>query len=116
MTGPLGISQKEQWELDEMLEGFRSNEKPLVRGENKLQEWEKPRKLIIIEAYNGYILQRGGGVDEIVVVEERDDTNHLFRRLLEAVAESFGMEYNPFSDKNLNITFDKVGDECENHK
>jgi len=77
------------------------------------------RELKIVEANNGYILSHdveqdeNVWIEEIDVVEETDDTNDLFRRLLEKVAEHFGMQYDKFSSENLNITFDKKGHKVE---
>ena len=78
------------------------------------------RELKIVEAENGYILSFDVLMDEDGrmelcqnVIEENGDTNDLFRRLLENVAEHFGMEYNKWKSDNLNITFDKKGHECE---
>ena len=77
------------------------------------------RELKIVEANNGYVLSRdveqdeNVWIEEIDVVEETDDTNDLFRRLLEKVAEHFGMQYDKFSSENLNITFDKKGHKVE---
>jgi len=78
------------------------------------------RELKIVEAENGYILSFDVLMDEDghmelwqSVIEENSDTNDLFRRLLENVAEHFGMEYNKWKSDNLNITFDKKGHECE---
>lgn len=78
------------------------------------------RELKIIEANNGYILSSMILIDDDgelelfqEVIEERDDTNELFRRLLERVAAYFGMEYNKFGSDNLNITFDKKGHKVE---
>ena len=78
------------------------------------------RELKIVEAENGYILSFDVLMDEDghvelcqSVIEENGDTNDLFRRLLETVAEHFGMEYNKWKSDNLNITFDKKGHECE---
>ena len=78
------------------------------------------RELKIVEAENGYILSFDVLMDEDGrmelcqnVIEENGDTNDLFRRLLENVAEHFGMEYDKWKSDNLNITFDKKGHECE---
>ena len=78
------------------------------------------RELKIVEAENGYILSFDVLMDEDGrtelcqnVIEENSDTNDLFRRLLETVAEHFGMEYDKWKSDNLNITFDKKGHECE---
>ena len=77
------------------------------------------RELRISEANNGYVLSHDVEMDENVweeettVIEERDDTNDLFKRLLEAVAEHFGMVYNKYGSNNLNITFDRKGHKIE---
>lgn len=71
----------------------------------------KPRILTITETYNGYFLRWGDGADESEVVEERTDTEDLFKRLLERTANYFGYGYDPFNNKNLNIKFNKKGDE-----
>jgi len=77
------------------------------------------RELRISEANNGYVLSydieqdENVWTEEIEVVEEIDDENDLFRRLLEKVAEYFGMEYNKWGSENVNITFDRKGHKVE---
>ena len=73
--------------------------------------------LKIMEAENGFILtsevENEEGKKEFVftVVEEID--GECIKRLLEKVAEHFGVAYNKFSANNLNITFDKKGHKVE---
>ena len=73
------------------------------------------RNLRISEANNGYVLSHdveiedNVWVEELEVVEEVDDENDLFRKLLTKVAEHFGINYDEFSHNNLNISFDRKG-------
>ena len=73
------------------------------------------RALGIKECENGFVLMYQVEVrDEVweteyIPIEDRGDEEDLFRRLLEKVAEYFGLEYNKWGSDNLNITFDRKG-------
>lgn len=59
---------------------------------------------------NGYQLVWRGDEIEIQVIENiNDNDEETMTRMLTAVAEHFGYNYDKFSDKNLNISFDKKG-------
>jgi len=64
---------------------------------------------------NGFILshkdEKEDGVPEITkeVIEECDDEKETMTRLLERVAEYFGIGHDKFAGDNLNITWTKKG-------
>lgn len=72
-------------------------------------------KLRIEKIENGYILSHDEEVEDNVfetmkeVIEEEDDEKVAMKRLLEKVAEFFGIQYDKYAEKNLNITWDKKG-------
>lgn len=76
-------------------------------------------ELKIMWAENGYVLDyeeeiyEGVKVLRHAVIEDIDSEEDCMKRMLERVAEHFGYSYNKFSDKNLNITFDKKGHKVE---
>ena len=76
-------------------------------------------ELRISTANNGFILyskvetEDNVWVEEMEVVEETNDEHDLFRRMLEKVAEYFGITYNKYGHDNINITFDKKGCKVE---
>lgn len=75
--------------------------------------------LNIVEARNGYTLSHeiegfGDPTElQLDVIEDSGDERAAIKRLLEAVADHFGFHYDPFSSENINITFDRKGDEVE---
>ncbi|HCP08534.1 MAG TPA: hypothetical protein DIT25_01915 [Candidatus Moranbacteria bacterium] len=64
---------------------------------------------------NGFILshkeEANEGAPEITkeVIEEGDDEKETMKRLLERVAEYFGIRYDKFAEDNLSITWNKKG-------
>jgi len=79
----------------------------------------RDRELKIEGSDDGFVLiyqtevRDGIWETEYVPVEDLGDEQDLFRRLLDRVAEYFGMEYNKWNPSNLNITFDKRGHKVE---
>ena len=72
------------------------------------------RELKIIESMNGYVLIYDIKEDDFtetfyLPVEDMGDEKDCLKRLLEAVADHFGFNYDRFRPNNLNITFDKEG-------
>jgi len=80
-------------------------------------------ELLITKAENGFILEHEYQFDDNKVkaeytLIEGDDSciegeEDMFRRLLEEVADFFGLQYNKFESNNLNIKFDKKGHKLE---
>jgi hypothetical protein len=64
---------------------------------------------------NGFILSHEEEIEEDVprvmkeVIEEGDDEKETMTRLLERVAEYFGIQHDKFAKDNLNITWNKKG-------
>ena len=77
------------------------------------------RELTIKEATDGFVLMYDVEVrddvweTEYIPVEDTGDDNDLLRRMLEKVAEHFGMHYDKWGHGNINITFDKKGHKVE---
>ena len=79
-------------------------------------------ELKIVWAENGYILDYEEEIEEGVkvirhaVIEDFDGfegQQDCMKRMLERVAEHFGYSYDKWSDKNLNISFDRKGHKVE---
>ena len=80
-------------------------------------------ELLITKAGNGFILKHEYQLDDNKVKAEYnliegddsfiDGEEDMFRRLLEEVADFFGLQYNKFESNNLNIKFDKKGHKLE---
>ncbi len=74
--------------------------------------WE----LKIEKIENGYVLSHNEEIEDgkfktikEVVEEKGDDERETMTRLLERVAEYFGIQYDKFAADNLNITWNKKG-------
>jgi transposase len=73
--------------------------------------WE----LKIEKTENGFILSHKEEIEEekfeIIkeVIEEGDDEKETMKRLLERVAEYFGVRYDKYAKDNLSIAWDKKG-------
>lgn len=124
MNEQLYLSIMEQWEIEDIIEGFRAQEK-LSREKEMNSTMNEPgenhMRLEIIEAIEGrgYVLQWEAEIKDnnwetqYVPIEETSDEFDTMRRLLECVAEFFGFPYDKYSRTNINITFDKLGRKVE---
>ena len=66
-------------------------------------------KITIERLGNGYLLTNHQDPPCRLVVEEEDLEEDTFTKLLGLIAEELGCPYDKYSDKNLNISFDKKG-------
>lgn len=77
-----------------------------AKGQDPLDE-EYKYELIITRVDNGYILKFSNEFSE--VIECDDNSKNTMKRLLEAVADFFGFNYDKFAEDNLKITWQKRG-------
>jgi len=82
----------------------------------------KNLELTIEKIDNGFIITFSGGYEggkEVIEIttnedqDEEDEEKRAMTKLLERIAIFFGVMYDGFSEKNLNILWNKKGDEVE---